>query len=39
MQARDAGMRAIVFMDVFEMSNGTSQLVNEAVPDFLTFGA
>jgi len=37
-QARDAGMRAIVFMDVFEMSNGTSQLVNEAVPDFLTFG-
>ena len=37
-QARDAGMRAIVFMDVFEMSNGTSQLVNEAVPDFMTFG-
>lgn len=37
-EARDAGMRAIVFMDVFEMSNGTSQLVNEAVPDFLTFG-
>ena len=37
-QARDAGMRAIVFMDVFEMSNGTSQLVNEAVPGFLTFG-
>jgi hypothetical protein len=23
-QARDAGMRAIVFMDVFEMSNGTA---------------
>ena len=37
-QARDAGMRAIVFIDVFEMSNGTSQLVNEAVPDFQTFG-
>ena len=37
-QARDAGMRAIVFMDVFEMSNGTSQLVNEAVPDFKTYG-
>ena len=37
-QARDAGMRAIVFMDVFEMSNGTSQLVNEAVPGFQTFG-
>lgn len=38
LQARDAGMSAIVFMDVFEMSNGTSQLVNEAVPDFQTFG-
>ena len=37
-QARDAGMQAIVFMDVFEMSNGTSQLVNEAVPDFKTYG-
>ncbi|TFH15687.1 hypothetical protein E4H04_07935, partial [Candidatus Bathyarchaeota archaeon] len=23
MQARDAGMRAIVYMDVFQMSNGT----------------
>lgn len=23
-QARDAGMQAIVFMDVFEMSNGTA---------------
>jgi hypothetical protein len=38
LQARDAGMSAIVFMDVFEMSNGTSQLVNEVVPDFQTFG-
>jgi hypothetical protein len=38
LQARDAGMKAIVFMDVFEMSNGTSQIVNEAVPDFITFG-
>jgi hypothetical protein len=38
MQARDAGMRAIVFMDVFEMSNGTAWLVNRAVPDFTTFG-
>ena len=37
-QARDAGMRAIVFMDVFEMSNGTSWLVNRVVPDFRTFG-
>jgi hypothetical protein len=38
LQARDAGMQAIVFMDVFEMSNGTSQIVNEAVPDFMTYG-
>jgi hypothetical protein len=37
-QARDAGLRAIVFMDVFEMSNGTSWLVNRIVPDFKTFG-
>ena len=37
-QARDAGMRAIVFMDVFEMSNGTAWLVNRAVPNFKTFG-
>jgi len=37
-QARDAGMRAIVFMDVFEMSNGTSWLVNRMVPDFKTYG-
>lgn len=36
--ARDAGMQAIVFMDVFEMSNGTSWLVNRVVPDFRTFG-
>jgi hypothetical protein len=31
-------MRAIVIMDVFEMSNGTSWLVNRVVPDFETFG-
>lgn len=37
-QARDAGMRAIVFMDVFAMSNGAAWLVNRAVPDFMTFG-
>jgi len=37
-QARDAGMRAIVFMDVFEMSNGISWLVNRVVPDFKTYG-
>ena len=37
-EARDAGMRAIVYMDVFEMSNGTAWLVNRHVPDFITFG-
>lgn len=37
-QARDVGMRALVFMDVFEMSNGTAWLVNRAVPDFQTYG-
>ena len=37
-EARDAGMRALVYMDVFEMSNGTSWIVNRVVPDFLTFG-
>lgn len=37
-QARDAGMRAIVLLDVFEMSNGTAWLVNRAVPDFKVYG-
>ncbi|RMF87391.1 MAG: hypothetical protein D6736_12885 [Nitrospinota bacterium] len=37
-QARDAGMRAIVFMDVFQMSNGIAWLVNRVVPDFQTYG-
>jgi hypothetical protein len=37
-EARDVGMRAIVYMDVFEMSNGTAWLVNRQVPDFTTFG-
>ncbi len=37
-QARDAGMRAIVFMDVFQMSNGTAWLVNRKVPDFSVYG-
>jgi hypothetical protein len=37
-QAREAGMRAIVFKDVFEMSNGTAWLVNRVVPDFKVFG-
>ncbi len=37
-EARDNGMRAIVYMDVFEMSNGTAWIVNRHVPDFQTFG-
>jgi hypothetical protein len=37
-QARDAGMQSIVYMDVFEMSNGTSWLVNRVVKDFKTYG-
>ena len=37
-QARDAGMRAIVYMDVFEMSTGTAWIVSRVVPDFQVFG-
>ncbi|MBD3173370.1 hypothetical protein GF326_12975 [Candidatus Bathyarchaeota archaeon] len=37
-QARDAGMQSIVYMDVFEMSNGTAWLVNRAIPDFKVYG-
>jgi len=37
-EARDAGMRAIVLMDVFQMSTGTAWLVSRVVPDFLVFG-
>ena len=37
-EARDAGMRAIVLMDVFQMSNGVAWIVNRAVPDFEVFG-
>jgi len=37
-QARDAGMRAIVYMDVFEMSTGTAWMVSRVVPDFEVFG-
>lgn len=36
--ARDSGMQAIVYMDVFEMSNGTAWLVNREVPDFKVYG-
>ena len=37
-QARDAGMAAIVYMDVFEMSSGTSWIVNRVVKGIKTFG-
>jgi hypothetical protein len=37
-QARDTGMRAIVFKDVFEMSNGIAWLVNRHVPNFKVYG-
>ncbi len=37
-QARDVGMQSIVYMDVFEMSNGTAWLVNRVVPDFKVYG-
>jgi hypothetical protein len=37
-EARDAGMRAIVFMDNFGISSGTSWMVNRLIPDFQTFG-
>ena len=37
-QARDAGMRAIVLKDVFQMSNGIAWLVNRHVPDFKVYG-
>jgi hypothetical protein len=37
-QARDVGMRAIVYMDVFEMSNGTAWLVNKVVKGFHSYG-
>ena len=37
-EARDAGMRAIVLKDVFEMSNGIAWLVNRHVPNFTVYG-
>ena len=37
-EAREAGMRAIVLKDVFEMSNGIAWLVNRHVPDFTVYG-
>ena len=37
-EARDAGMRAIAYMCVFNWSVGTSWIVNETVPGFTTYG-
>jgi hypothetical protein len=37
-QAKDAGMRAVVFMDVFENSSGTAWLVSRTVPGIQVFG-
>lgn len=37
-QARDAGMKAIVYMDVFNWSNGTAWLVSRIVKDIDVFG-
>ena len=36
--ARDNGMRAMVLLDVFNMSNGISWLINRHVPGFTAFG-
>jgi len=37
-QAREAGMKAIVYMDVFNWSNGTAWLVSRMVKDISVFG-
>ena len=37
-EARDAGMQAMVLKDVFEMSNGTAWMVNQIVEDFHVYG-
>jgi len=38
LQAKEAGMAAIVYMDVFEMSTGTAWIVSRVVPGFKVFG-
>lgn len=38
LEARERGMRAIVFKDVFEMTNGTAWLVNRHVPGITVYG-
>jgi len=37
-EAKEAGMRGIVYMDVFNMSMGTSWIVNQVVEGFTTHG-
>lgn len=37
-QAQKAGMQSIVYMDVFEMSNGTAWLVNRILTDYKVYG-
>jgi hypothetical protein len=37
-EAKEAGMRGIVYMDVFNMSVGTSWIVNQVVEGFTTYG-
>lgn len=37
-EARDAGMRAIVYMDVFEMSTGTAWMVERIVKGIAVYG-
>jgi len=38
LQGKEAGMAALVYMDVFEMSTGTAWIVSRVVPDFQVFG-
>jgi len=37
-EAKEAGMRGIVYMDVFNMSVGTAWIVNQVVEGFTTYG-
>lgn len=39
LEARDAGMRALVYYDVFGGASGTSWIVNRHVPGIRTYGA
>jgi len=37
-EAKEAGMAALVYMDVFQMSSGTAWMVSRAVPDLKVYG-